>query len=165
MHRSMKFGIAAIVLLAAPAAGQVPTYTNADLGKPLRHSHTITPEEYRGIVARRFIYVPPTPVEWLHGPRVTIVPYTPPAPPQFFGGYWEAPYFVNPYVGPSWFGGPWGYGRGGFQEHVPPRFDRPAPPRDPIIDRPASAPRGTAAVPPPAPHAPVVRGNGIIRRR
>src|ERR1700737_3046229 len=73
---------AAFFLAAASASAQVPVYTNADLGKPLKHPHKTTPEEFRSIVAHQFVYVPkadPPRDRDFDGPRVTIVPYTPPA--------------------------------------------------------------------------------------
>ncbi|MCM3881859.1 MAG: hypothetical protein ND807_17260 [Vicinamibacterales bacterium] len=163
-NRSIKLGIVVFVLLAKPVAGQAPVYTNADLGRPLRHAHSITDEEYRGILARQFVYVPPAPLEWASGPRVTVVPHTPPPPPQFPVSYWETPYYADPYPAPLWFGGSWGYGRRGFQGHGWAPIDRLGPPRAPIIERPVVAPRPSSVTPPSAPSAPV-RGNGIARPR
>jgi hypothetical protein len=71
---------AAFFLTTAPAFAQVPVYTNADLGKPMKYPHKTTPEEFRSIVAHQFVYVPKVdPRRDFEGPRVTIVPYTPPA--------------------------------------------------------------------------------------
>ena len=71
---------AAFLLTAASAFAQVPVYTNADLGKPLKHPHKTTPEEFQSIVAHQFVYVPKVhPRRDFDGPRVTIVPYPPPA--------------------------------------------------------------------------------------
>jgi hypothetical protein len=71
---------AALFFATASSFAQVPVYTNADLGKPLKHPHKTTPEEFQSIVAHQFVYVPRVDLRRdFDGPRVTIVPYTPPA--------------------------------------------------------------------------------------
>jgi hypothetical protein len=104
---------AAFFFTTASAFAQVPVYTNADLGKPLKHPHKTTPEEFRSIVAHQFVYVPKADRDF-EGPRVTIVPYTPPAqypvPPTYpLDPSW---YNLPPYYPFVYYGGGSGAYRG-----------------------------------------------------
>jgi hypothetical protein len=69
--------LALVAALCAPlpaAAQSSRVYTNADLGqKTVTWQKTVTPEEWAGIVARRFIPPPPVPI-W--GPSVYVLPRT-----------------------------------------------------------------------------------------
>src|SRR6185503_17197002 len=96
------------LLLAVPAFGQSPVYTNADMGR-IQRTHTVTEEELASLRANQFVYVPPLP----RGPQIIRVNsstaegpfgpfYMPPRRPldPFFtygafdgygGGYWGHP--------------------------------------------------------------------------
>jgi hypothetical protein len=89
----------------------VPVYTNADLGKP-RHvlTPTLTPDEYRSLLAHQFVYVPARPRwSWYGGPSVAIAgnPSSPydsfaalPAPTRLDGTpYTQPPWEMRAYVG------------------------------------------------------------------
>lgn len=66
----MKIAALFLMLIAAPVFAQSRVYTNADLGKKLPRTHTVTPEELDSLRARQFVL----PREY-HGPTVTILPY------------------------------------------------------------------------------------------
>lgn len=51
----MKLLLALFCFVGTPAFAQVPVYTNADLGKPLQQTHTLTPAEYQSLVANQFV--------------------------------------------------------------------------------------------------------------
>jgi hypothetical protein len=82
--------LALIAVLCAPLPAVAQTakvYTNADLGqKTVTWQHSVTPDEWAGIVARQFI-PPPQVSPW--GPSVYVSPWTSdaiPATPSMFGG-------------------------------------------------------------------------------
>jgi hypothetical protein len=151
-----------LLFVASPAVGQVRVWTNADLGKPLTHPHTTTPEEWRSIVAHQFVYVPTADPEPADGPHVSVIRYIPPTAYALRPTYPLDPswYNPNPYAPWSYLG--YAYGRLGpgglFHGDVRRRRE--------------SGPRPPAASPPPASRppetAPVTTrgvGAGVERRR
>ena len=93
--------LAIALLVAAPAFGQARVYTNADLGKPMPRTSTVTSAEAAAILAPwQFVYVPPRPAQ----PQVIRIDSSPTAGP--FGEF--APLEPHQgrdgwsYASPSW---------------------------------------------------------------
>ena len=119
------------MLANAPAFAQSRVYTNADLGRPLERTVTVTPQQLASLAAHQFRL----PSSYPPGPQVVIIGHPEDGP---FGPFKEllptAPLSNGPYqFGPSWFyGGPFlTSGR----RHVPASF-----PQQPT--RPDTARRG-----------------------
>lgn len=97
--------VAALSILAAPAAAQTRRFTNADLGKPIAHPHVLTAEEWQSIVDHQYVAVA-TPTPDL-GPRVVVLldstphvlPPTFPLAAESFYAPFSAPYYASTYVG------------------------------------------------------------------
>lgn len=96
------------LLVASPVFGQSRIYTNADLGKPLSRTSTLTPAEAAAILApRQFVYVPERPSE----PMAVVARSSPTAgpfgefkpfdPPRRLDGssYSDPPWSMMTYVG------------------------------------------------------------------
>jgi hypothetical protein len=87
----MKTTVLIVMLIATPVFAQSRVYTNADLGKPLVRTRTVTPEELESLRAHQFVL----PHEY-HGPTVTIMPYddswsrTPLSPNQPLDPNWRS---------------------------------------------------------------------------
>ena len=129
-RRLLVFGLVAI-LANVPAFAQSRVYTNADLGRPLERTVTVTPQQLASLAAHQFRL----PSSYPPGPLVVIIGNPEDGP---FGPFKElpptAPLSNGPYqFGPSWFyGGPFlTSGR----RHVPASF-----PQQPT--RPDTARRG-----------------------
>lgn len=95
-----------IVGTAAPAAAQSRVYTNADLGKPLARTHTVTAEELAALKTNQFRL----PARF-DGPTVVIIPSSPEPP---FGNVFPpiAPLSSQPWIvvtSSPWQPWPWGF--------------------------------------------------------
>ena len=106
-----------VLVISAPAFAQTRLYTNADLGKPITWTRTVTPEELAALAAHQY-QAPPPPRQT--GPWLTILEYDPswpflgpPAPiqplappwgiPMYFGGYGGGRHHVSPWMSPPGF--------------------------------------------------------------
>jgi hypothetical protein len=74
-----------LVLVAIPAFAQVPVLScNAEVCQPVKKQLSVTPAVWQGLLARQFVYVPPTPRVQRDaedfGPTVTIIPDSTPQP-------------------------------------------------------------------------------------
>lgn len=90
------------LLVASPIFGQSRIYTNADLGKPLSRTSTVTPAEAAAILApRQFVYVPErlppmvtlSPSGPTTGPFGEFAPFPPPR--RLDGSLWTDPPWVS----------------------------------------------------------------------
>jgi hypothetical protein len=115
-----RFVIVLVAILAsAPAFGQSRLYTNADLGRPLDRTVTVTPEQLASLAAHQFrlpASYPPEPQVMILG-HSDDVPYAPfvdllSVAPLYNGSYW--------FGSPMFYGAPYGgaFRRSGWQ-HVP----------------------------------------------
>jgi hypothetical protein len=122
-------------VLCGPVVAQDRVYTNADLGKPIVRTATVTPEQLATLKAREF-QAPPA----YHGPIVIVVPSSATAGP--FGEIAPlsptAPLSPQAYydlVPPPMFAWPYGYVSGFPQPHghAPHVVTPPPAPRPPVV--------------------------------
>src|SRR5438045_5007819 len=75
-------------LVSVPVLGQSRTYTNADLGKPIVHTRTVTLEELRSLAAHQYTAPPSYPSQ----PEVIVIAADPnwPFTPQQAQDYHDA---------------------------------------------------------------------------
>ena len=91
------------ILASAPAFAQSRVYTNADLGRPLDRTVTVTPEQLASLAVHQFRL----PASYPPGPQVVVVGRADDLP---FGPFMELPPIAPLSSGPYWFGAPMFYG-------------------------------------------------------
>jgi hypothetical protein len=84
------------ILASAPAFAQTRVYTNADLGRPLERTVTVTPEQLASLATHQFRLPASYP-----GPQVVIIGHADDLP---FGPFMDLPPIAPLSNGPYWFG-------------------------------------------------------------
>jgi hypothetical protein len=100
--RRLVIGLVAM-LASVPAFAQSRVYTNADLGRPLERTATVTPEQLASLAAHQFRLPSPYP----SGPQVVIIGNPDDGP---FGPFKDLPPTAPLSNGPYLFGTPLFYG-------------------------------------------------------
>jgi hypothetical protein len=85
-----------VILASAPALAQTRVYTNADLGRPVERTVTVTPEQLASLSAHQFRLPASYP-----GPQVVVIGHADDLP---FGPFMDLPPIAPLSNGPYWFG-------------------------------------------------------------
>lgn len=107
MRTQLLHAAALLCLITAPAFAQTPAptirkITNADVGKPVLHPHTLTSAEWSSLLAHQFVYVPKSRPEY-GGARVGVSSWTMPTAAALERPTYplQTPFFMSAYVGPT----------------------------------------------------------------